>query len=222
MAFIPGRLFDFIPSMRRRRLQHLEDIRTGKIVPVGLPEVSTQSVLVLTPQQRVKRAGGALIVASALWLLNRSMSHWQAPLIYLIVVGGLVLSIWFEDRYGERAAAEWRSFQVFWVDAYFTPRVLLLGAGCLLLFLAAVIVAGPERPREKITPLFVTLTGFVFVGPWWRLWRGLRYVFWSLIVLSLALFVVFGVSLIVLESLHWLFGEAFGPPLRWLKYWGGG
>jgi hypothetical protein len=81
-------------------------------------------------------------------------------------------------------------------------------------------VASRSSTRGHIS-LLVTVTGLVFVGPWWRLWRRLRFVFWSLIVLYLALFSAFGVSLIAVEALHWLFGETFGPPLRWLRYWGG-
>jgi hypothetical protein len=99
--------------------------------------------------------------------------------------------------------------------------VVLFTLGFLLLLLAILVVEGQETPRHKIVPMFVTLTGLVFVGPWWRLWRGLRYLFWSLIGLYSALFVVFGVLLVALETLYWLFGETFGPVLRWLKYWGG-
>jgi membrane protease YdiL (CAAX protease family) len=102
MGFVPGRFFDVIPSMRRRRLQDLEDIRTGSVVLVGLPviglpETPAPGLLVLTPQQQVKRAGGAFIVASVLWLLNSSISQRYVNLVPAVLLAVVLVSVVHES-----------------------------------------------------------------------------------------------------------------------------
>jgi len=219
MGFAPRKLLDFIPSIRKRR-QDLEDIRTGRLVIVEpVPEARRPSPLLLTPQQRVKRATGALIVSSFFWFI--SGNEWRLSLLIYALFCGWLLTLWFMERYGERITAERRVLNRFFSGTYLAPRFALVVLGLLLFLLASFIVASPERLRHKITPMFVTLTGLVFVGPWWRIWRGLRFVFWSLIGSYFVVFVVFAAGFIALETLHWLFGETFGPPLRWLNYWGG-
>lgn len=216
MVFIPGRLLDFIPSMRRRRLQDPEDIRTGRVVPAILTrfaQARPPGPLMLTLGQRVKRASAALILVSYFWF-NLKID---------LLVYALLGAVWLMDRYGERITAARRRLDALFSEThrYLVPRLALVGLGLLLLLLASFIVAGPEPPRGKINLMFGALTGLVFVGPWWRLWRVLRFVFWSFIGLQLSLFVVYSALWIALQTLRYVFGETFGPSLRWLERWDG-
>lgn len=228
MTFIPGKLFDFIPSMRKRRLQDLEDVRAGRYVSIGGPEtLPSETPLVLTAQQRVNRSGAAVIVGFALWCLNSAIITGYVTVVPSAFIAAFIVAVFsanraVTNRYGERIAAEWTDFNAFWLRAHFAPRLALFGLGLVLFSLVLVIAAGPDPPRHKIVPMFVAVTGLVFVGPWWRAWRGLRFVFWSAIAMTLVVFTIFVVVLVALENLRWLFGEPFEAPLQWLKDWGDG
>src|SRR2546427_10477934 len=103
MGFARRKLLDLIPSSRTRR-QDLEDIRTGRLVIAKpVPEARRPSPLLLTPQQRVKRATGALIVSSFFWFI--SGNEWRlSPLIYALFCGWR-LTLRFSERHGGRNSA---------------------------------------------------------------------------------------------------------------------
>lgn len=173
----------------------------------------------LTAQQRVKRSGAAVIVASFFWcsnLLSHSEYAEAAPASFLVLVAAAVASFVVRDRYD----AELRRFGEIYSQAHFAPRLCLFVMGLLLGLLMAGILVGDLPLRSKVVPLFAAATGFIFVGPWWRLWRYLRFVFWGAIGIPVVLLVVFIAAFVALSALHRLFGETFAPALRWLEYWG--
>jgi len=78
---------------------------------------------------------------------------------------GWLLALWFMDRMANGSPPSGESSKGSSRGQYLAPRFALVVLGLLLFLLASFIVASPERLRPKIIPMFVTLTGLVFVGP---------------------------------------------------------
>jgi hypothetical protein len=222
MAFIPGRLFDFIPSMRKRRLEDLERVQAAEYHhardPVPPPVAST---LALTAQQRVTRASAALALAIGSWCVNSGTV--RAELLAGALVGTLLIGLLLSDRFERwhRFRAELNSFITVYSQAHFAPRAVLLALAPLLALLVILIADAPQPICYKVVPIGIAGIGLVFVGPWWRVWHRLRFVVWGAVGVCLVLFVGFAIVLSALSALHWLFGDMFAPPLRWVEYWAG-
>jgi hypothetical protein len=164
------------------------------------------AMTLLSAQQRVTRSSAALLVVSILWFMNVYSTDTRIALLtsYVVLFGAvplLVMFFWILDRYGAQIAAEWSAFRALYSTAYIFPRLVLIMLGALLTILSIGIAASSVPPNHKVTPMFIALTGLVFVGPWWPIWRRIRLVFWGYFAILLVSSVLYSL-IMVLHSLY--------------------